>query len=107
MKRKDGHFDCKGKKDEPEKPGLRVCRYQEMCAIKRAQRKGMFFCVKINIDEAYEHHQGSEESINKEFKCGCNASFPAPLGSKEINRYQRQLPEKIKQQSIRRQKHTQ
>jgi len=96
MKWKDGHFHGEGNKNEPEQPCLCVCRYQQMCSIKCAQGKGMVPCMEINIDDADQHHQRSEEGINKEFECGRNTSFPSPLGSQEINRDQCQFPKEIK-----------
>ncbi len=99
MKRKYGHLYCKSNEEEPEQPCLHIIGDLEVRLVKISKGKRMIPGMKINIDDADQHHQGAEESINEEFKCGGNPAFPTPLRCEEINRYQRQFPEKIKQEA--------
>src|SRR5450432_827343 len=61
-------------------------------------------CPEINKYYSYQHNKRSNKCVDKKFEGCSNTFFSAPDGRKKINGYQRQLPEKIKQQSIHGQK---
>ena len=61
--------------------------------------------LEINIYDSDQHNQRTDKRVDEKFKRCRNSFFAAPDGRKKINRYQRQLPEKIKQQRIHGQKH--
>src|SRR5687767_4127925 len=62
--------------------------------------------MQVNINDTDEHQQGSEKRINEKLEGRLYSFFSSPSAAQEIDGYQCQFPEKIKQQGIHRGEHS-
>src|SRR4051812_38704868 len=103
MEGEQRYFNGKGQEEQPEQPALFVTG--QVHFVERCHRKGVICCMKVYIDNTYQHQQRSYKSVYEKLERNGNSSFATPNGAQEVSRYKRQFPEEVEQQSIGSYKH--
>src|ERR1051325_3803507 len=63
-------------------------------------------CLKIEVDQSHQHEQASKQGVYKKLNGDAYTVLASPDKADKINGDQRKLPEHIKQESVKSNKHS-